>query len=49
MDGDTSIRDLVQWDPSLASIQSFADVRVFSPEKRAILVDVLTTQYAGIQ
>lgn len=49
MDGDMNIRDFVHWDSTLASIQSCADARIFSPEKRTILVDVLSRQYAGIQ
>ena len=47
--GTGSIRDFVQWAPTMQSIQSYADVREFSGEKRTILVDVLTRQYAAIK
>lgn len=48
MKGDPVIRGFVDWDPRLDAVRTYAKQRVFSPEKRNILVWVLSDQYARI-
>lgn len=48
MQQDENIRRFVDWDPTLTAVTAYADERVFSQEKRDILVRVLGEQYAGI-
>lgn len=48
MQQDENIRRFVDWDPTLASVTAYADKRVFSQEKREVLVRVLGEQYARI-
>lgn len=48
MKHDASIRAFVSWDPTLDAISDYAEQRVFSTEKRHMLVDVLSNQYARI-
>ena len=48
MKHDESVRAFVSWDPTLDAIFDYAEQRVFSTEKRHMLVDVLSNQYARI-
>lgn len=48
MTGASDVQQFVQRAPDLASIQSYADIRVFAEDKRNILVDVLADQYSAI-
>ena len=48
MKQDASIGEFVSWNPTLDAISQYAEQRIFSPEKRDVLVWVLSNQYARI-
>lgn len=48
MKGDPAIRGFVDWDPTLDAASAYAKKRIFSSEKRDVLVWVLSDQYARI-
>jgi bacillithiol biosynthesis cysteine-adding enzyme BshC len=48
MTGAWDIQQFVQRAPDLASIQSYADIKVFAEDKRNILGDILSDQYKAI-
>lgn len=48
MQGDEKILDFVEHKPSLDAVVSYADQRIFSEEKRTLLFDTLSRQYATI-